>query len=435
MFARLGTDRPVRRLGDNLRFDTRGVVHGDRVLQRRRDQDVALEFEADVSIWQIFGAREVEDRAGLAPVLHQRFHIDATGLGDRAFVLYGADDDGTPTGPGPDIHEPPDTTNPATTIDLHTAAPTSGSLALVWTAPGDDGEDGTAKRYDIRFLNQPIDESNWNQATPLDSAIIPTPKEGKQIETIVLVGLDSGSLYAFALKTVDDADLWSELSNCATGRTGDERIPPSAVRDLEATAIDQTRFELTWTAPGDDYMTGQATSYEIRHSPNPIVDEMAWDAATPLESAPSPKTTGEEETFVATGLTPGRSYFFGLKTSDELGNVSDVSNPAPALGVGVDLWLSPKQVRHGQQVYMFYRAETEETLKISLYSDVGWISCSYTVYRLEILADETFPPGVYKFVDDYYDEDTKEYLPPAYYIILFCRQDEEITREWFQVVE
>ncbi len=353
-----------------------------------------------------------------------------------AIVIAGCGgDDGTPAGPGPETQEPPDTVCPGATTTLHTAAPTSTSLALVWTAPGDNGDEGTATAYDIRFSDQPISEINWHQAEPLDPTIVPAPKQAKQIETIVVLGLDSGSLYAFALKTVDNEGLWSELSNCATGTTKNEEIPPSAVTDLKATAIDQTRFELTWTAPGDDYMTGQATSYEIRHSPNPIVDETAWDAATPLESAPSPKATGEEETFVATGLTPGRSYFFGLKTSDELGNVSGVSNPAPALGVGIDLWLSPKQVRPGQQVYMFFRTDITETLKISLYSDVGWISCTHLTYRLEVLADETFPPGVYNITDDFYNEDTREYLPPDYYIILFCREEEEIQREWFQVVE
>lgn len=353
-----------------------------------------------------------------------------------AIVIAGCgSDDGSPSGPGPEIEEPPDTVCPCATTTLRTAAPTSTSLALVWTSPGDDGEEGTAAAYDIRFSNQPINEDNWALAEPLDPALIPAPKPGKQIETIVVLGLDSGSLYAFALKTVDDAGLWSELSNCATGTTKNEEIPPSAVTDLEATAIDETSFELTWTAPGDDYLAGQATSYEIRHSPNPITDNAAWNAATPLGSAPSPKPTGQTEVFIATGLTPGKSYFFGLKTSDELGNVSGVSNPAPALGAGVDLWLSPKVLRHGQQVYLFLRTEADETLKISLYSDIGWISCTHTEYRIETIADETFAPGIYKFTDDFYNKETKEYLPPDYYIILFCRDDEEIAREWFEVVE
>ena len=271
------------------------------------------------------------------PAISVWFCITAV-LAVSAIAIAGCGgDDGNPAGPGPDTVEPADTVCPGATTTLRTAAPTSTSLALVWTSPGDDGEEGTAAAYDIRISNLPITDDNWEQAEPLDSNLVPTPKPGKQIETIVITGLNSSTLYTFALKATDDAGLWSEISNCATGTTRDEEIPPSAVTDLEAVAIDGTSFELTWTAPGDDYNSGQATSYEIRHSPNPIVNDAAWNLAIPLGSAPTPKPTGENETFVATGLAPGKSYFFGLKTSDELGNESGVSNPAPALGFGVDL--------------------------------------------------------------------------------------------------
>jgi hypothetical protein len=345
------------------------------------------------------------------------------------------DEDGTPTGPAVYVEDPPDTICPCTTTDLRTAVPTSGSLALVWTAPGDDGQDGTAAQYDIRFSNQPIDDTSWASANPLDTALVPPPSTGGRIETIVIMGLDSGRDYHFALKAVDDVGLWSELSNSAAGRTKDESIPPSAVTDLRAAAIDQTTFELTWTAPGDDYMAGQAATYDIRYSPDPILEEAEWNAATPLTQVPTPGYSGDSETFVATDLMAGKSYFFGLKTSDELGNTSDVSNPAPALGFGVNLWLSPKKVRQGEPVYLYFRTAQTEQLEINLFDDTGWFSCFHVDNRIEVIADEAFPPGVHTIVDDFYNEQTREHLPPDYYIILLCGEEEEYAREWFEIVE
>jgi hypothetical protein len=44
-----------------------------------------------------------------------------------------------------------DTVPPAKTPDLKVVLQTDSSVALTWTAPGDDGTEGTASRYDLRF--------------------------------------------------------------------------------------------------------------------------------------------------------------------------------------------------------------------------------------------------------------------------------------------
>ena len=60
------------------------------------------------------------------------------------------------------------------TVFLTLAAFTGGALAqeatqtsitLTWTAPGDDGDIGTAASYDIRYSLSSINASNWNDAT------------------------------------------------------------------------------------------------------------------------------------------------------------------------------------------------------------------------------------------------------------------------------
>ena len=88
---------------------------------------------------------------------------------------------------------------------------------------------------------------------------------------------------------------------------------------------------LTWTAPGDDGTSGTASSYEIRFSTNPVAarDTASWWAsATSVGTLPAPHRAGTRESFVVVGLAPSTTYYFGLRTSDEVPNVSGYSNIA-----------------------------------------------------------------------------------------------------------
>lgn len=54
-----------------------------------------------------------------------------------------------------------DTTPPSTITNLSNSNITQNSVNLSWTAPGDDGNIGTASSYDIRYSTSIINESNW----------------------------------------------------------------------------------------------------------------------------------------------------------------------------------------------------------------------------------------------------------------------------------
>jgi hypothetical protein len=81
---------------------------------------------------------------------------------------------------------------------------------------------------------------------------------------------------------------------------------------------------LTWTAPGDDGAVGTATTYDLRRSATTIT-AANFSAATQVTGLPAPKIAGSTETFTVTGLTPG-VYYFAIKTVDEAGNWSLISN-------------------------------------------------------------------------------------------------------------
>lgn len=83
---------------------------------------------------------------------------------------------------------------------------------------------------------------------------------------------------------------------------------------------------LMWTAPGDDGLIGQATLYDLRYSLEPINDEN-FPLATRVAMV-RPSTPGATETYVVTGLLPNFDYYFAVRTTDDAGNWSKVSNLA-----------------------------------------------------------------------------------------------------------
>jgi hypothetical protein len=105
--------------------------------------------------------------------------------------------------------------------------------------------------------------------------------------------------------------------------------PPAAVTGLYTGNPTAISVPLVWNAPGDDGDTGRADHYDIRYSLSEITDGN-WDDATPIDYAPTPKPAPGLETVVIKGLGSNKTYYFALKTWDEAGNVSGLSNNASA---------------------------------------------------------------------------------------------------------
>ena len=220
---------------------------------------------------------------------------------------------------------PQDTTPPAQVTDLEVTEVTYQSATVTWTAPGDDGAQGQAAEYDLRYGTTPLDQS-WETATPVDS--LPAPQAAGEREEVVIQGLDSEIRYYFALRTADEVPNWSpQISNVATAITSADTIPPAAVTDLSGTAISQTSLELTWTAPGDDGGVGQAMLYEVRKFSQPFTEE-TWKDGVEVGGVQAPQLSGTTETLVIGGLTDGKTYYFGLRSQDEGLNWSPLSNVA-----------------------------------------------------------------------------------------------------------
>lgn len=96
-------------------------------------------------------------------------------------------------------------------------------------------------------------------------------------------------------------------------------------------------YTLTWTAPGDDGNVGTASSYEMRwsatkpDSTSGTAMNSWWASATVVPNMPSPLIAGSTQTVnvaPASGFLSGTTYYFVIRASDEVPNVSAYSNVA-----------------------------------------------------------------------------------------------------------
>jgi hypothetical protein len=219
----------------------------------------------------------------------------------------------------------PDNTPPAAITNLAAAYSTMNSVTLTWTAPGDDGNTGTAAQYDIRYALSPITETNWDSVSQVSSE--PAPKAAGATEIFAVSGLSEDTEYYFVVKTTDEKSNWSALSNVATRTTQAlaDVTPPAAIEDLAVSDPTLHSVTLTWTAPGDDGTTGTAHGYDIRYS-NSSIDGTNWVSAVPFSGEPSPSPAGSAEQCVVANLPANTGYYFAMKSTDEKFNKSDLSN-------------------------------------------------------------------------------------------------------------
>jgi hypothetical protein len=108
-----------------------------------------------------------------------------------------------------------------------------------------------------------------------------------------------------------------------------------------ATSASSTPFTIRWSAPGDDSLNGRATLYDLRYAMAPIT-AANFGLATKVVGLAAPGPVGTAESFQVSGLPDGVTYYFAIKTADEVGNWSGLSNivqrPAATTGVpGLDL--------------------------------------------------------------------------------------------------
>ncbi|OGZ33670.1 MAG: hypothetical protein A2Y98_01920 [Candidatus Portnoybacteria bacterium RBG_19FT_COMBO_36_7] len=257
--------------------------------------------------------------------------------------------------------EQADTTAPSAVSNLAASAITHSSVILSWTAPGDDGAVGTSTSYDMRYSTSLINESNFSSSNQVTGE--PTPKIAGSAESMTVSGLSASTTYYFALKSRDEVPNVSVISNIVTITTlaAPDTTAPSAINNLSVTNITQSSVTLAWSAPGDDGFSGTASSYDMRYSTS-LITSVNWSSATQASGEPSPLAAGTTQSLTVSGLSSSTTYYFAIKTKDEVPNESALSNvtsattlapsapsPTPSGTAGFELKVTPHTLNLGSQ--------------------------------------------------------------------------------------
>jgi hypothetical protein len=172
---------------------------------------------------------------------------------------------------------------------------------------------------------------------------------------------------------------------------------------------------LIWTAPGDDGMVGSAARYDIRYS-TAAITLANFNSCPRVSNPPTPFPAGRLQTVKVDGLEPGRVYFFALRTADELGNWSALSNLA-ILATSVDNrpevptefgfsppWPNPAN----SPVLLSFALPTDAHARIEAY-DLGG-------RRVKTVLDLALPAGSHKVLWDLEGGEGQRLAPGLYFL-------------------
>jgi len=104
-----------------------------------------------------------------------------------------------------------------TSAQVWGAEVTQTSIKITWTSTGDNGTEGCASQYDIRYSTMPINSLNWG--TSMQAAGEPYPQAAGIEESFTIENLSPDTRYYIAVKVADEVPNWSGMSNVVTAKT------------------------------------------------------------------------------------------------------------------------------------------------------------------------------------------------------------------------
>lgn len=211
------------------------------------------------------------------------------------------------------------------------------SVTLAWTAPGDDGTLGTAARYEVRMATSQINDASWNNATPVAGAPSPLPNGTRQ--GMVVRGLTRGTTYYFAIRSVDDADNTSALSNVVRWDWIIDTAPPSAPSGVNAALENGSDARVRWSANGEPDLAGYTVYRSVSAggpfesvSPAGLTSTQFLDTAIPAGTA---RVWYQVSAIDASGNESARSATISVALTTEVASFELLpAYPNPSRGSG-----------------------------------------------------------------------------------------------------
>ncbi|NNF07071.1 MAG: hypothetical protein HKN21_09945, partial [Candidatus Eisenbacteria bacterium] len=216
----------------------------------------------------------------------------------------------------------PDFDGPVAVTSLGVDAVTGTTLDLSFTAPSD--AEGSVVAYEIRYLpGASFPDTSWGSATGIP--IVPTQNSGETVN-FSIVGLNQDATYSVRMLSRDDSGNDSDLSNTATGSTDSgagDTSGPTKIDNVTLNSATENSLVLGFTAPTD--ALGTVTNYELRFVSGVSFPEGIWNTATQAP-VPTPGSPGASETVTVNNLTSGTTYSMRIRSMDDSGNYSLLSD-------------------------------------------------------------------------------------------------------------
>ncbi|MBU1178608.1 fibronectin type III domain-containing protein [Patescibacteria group bacterium] len=221
-------------------------------------------------------------------------------------------------------------------------APQNNAIKLSW----EKSSDSNIKGYRV-FIRQKSEIDGNDNSLPTNNSATDTNQvdnsnlwQEKHIDVFdvneyLLTGLKNGKPYYLSVApltwSIDDSEAFlseQEKQNRTSQpiiATPADLYYPGKIEELKIENTGTDTVELSWSTPGDENFDGQATKFDLRYSDKEITTELFPDAIK-YEHLPTPEKPSTGQKWRVEGLEPGVKYYFAIKTEDEVGNVSDLSN-------------------------------------------------------------------------------------------------------------
>lgn len=171
---------------------------------------------------------------------------------------------------------------------------------------------------------------------------------------------------------------------------------------------------LQWTAPGDDSTFGQATEYDLRYTFKRLFPRRFYDADRWVNT-PTPGAPGTVETCVVEDLAEETIYYFALRTKDDRGNISPISNIVtitPTVDANGEHW----KLALSEAVPSPARSNTRLALALPAKGAVKVEALDVTGRRVRMLQDGPMSAGPHDLVWDLRDDQGQAVRPGIFFI-------------------
>ncbi len=175
-------------------------------------------------------------------------------------------------------------------------------------------------------------ESNTNDSTAIGHYIYmgTSLKDLKRVANVtnandyVAGGLDNTKKYFIRVTAYNARGKESEPTNLSVVRPSD-LVTASPVTNLQMASADTSSLTLSWNQEDHPDFVGNILGYDARYSNEPI-DNANWFKADEIDTSNMVTKKDGTKNLTVPRLTPGSTYWFAIKTIDQFGQSSALSN-------------------------------------------------------------------------------------------------------------